>query len=87
MASINIDHNQGVIFTDEDKIIKVGNKGAIQLGSGDYLDENSNGLEDYKGAIRYNIERECLQVCNGEYWKDIKGEHKQTSHIVWSLLF
>lgn len=88
MASINIDNKNGLIFTDEDKIVKIGNKGALQLGSGEYLnEENCELLSDYEGALRYNSERQCLQVCDGIRWKDVKGHYKQTSNIVWSLLF
>lgn len=88
MASINIDNKKGVIFTDEDKIVIVGIKGALQLGTGEYIsEENLNSLKEFEGAIRYNKERKCLQVCDGERWKDVKGQYKQTSHIVWSLLF
>ena len=88
MASINIDNKKGIIFTDVDKIVKIGNKGALQLGTGEYLNEdNVESLSDYEGALRYNKERKCLQMCDGVRWKDIKGQYKQTSHIVWSLLF
>lgn len=88
MTSINIDNKNGIILTDEDKIVKIADKGALQLGSGEYLSENNDiSLENYEGALRYNKERKCLQVCDGSVWRDVKGEYKQTSHIIWSLLF
>lgn len=87
MTSINIDNKNGIIFTDEDKIVKIADKGALQLGSGEYLDETNSSLKNYEGAIRYNKERKCLQVCDGTTWRDVKGEYKQTSHIIWSLIF
>jgi hypothetical protein len=88
MASINIDNKNGTIFTSEDKIVKIGEKGALQLGSGEYLEEeNVESLSNYAGAMRFNAERKCLQVCDGEVWRDVKGQYKQTSNIVWSLLF
>ena len=88
MAAINIDNKNGIIFTNNDEIVKIGNKGALQLGCGEYLDEeDSEIMKKCEGAMRYNSERKCLQVCDGERWKDIRGRYKQTSNIVWSLLF
>jgi hypothetical protein len=88
MASINIDNKNGQIITSDDAIVKIGNKGAILLGNGEYLEEeNGVDLSKYAGAMRFNKERKCLQVCDGTVWKDIKGPYKQTSNIVWSMLF
>lgn len=88
MVAINLDHNKGMISTNDDSIIKIGDRGAIQLGTGEYLEEESDvTIADLVGAIRYNVERKCLQVCDGKIWRDVKGQYKQTSHIVWSLLF
>ena len=57
-----------------------------------YLDELGNSQEiepnqNYKGAIRFNEDHQCLQLCDGYKWKDINGHYKQTSGIVYSLLF
>jgi hypothetical protein len=92
MTAINIDHNKGIISTEDDSILKLGEKGAIQLGDGTYLDELGNSTtitikEAYRGALRYNAEKGCLQVCDGTQWKDILGKYKQSSKIIWSLIF
>ena len=74
----------------KDQMIEIG---AVKIGNGTYLRELDNKNIDisirneYKGAIRYNDDRGCLQVCDGTRWKDIKGYYKQTSNLVWSLLF
>lgn len=92
MTSINIDHKKGIISTDDDTILYLSDKGAIKIGQGTYLDELGNSQEieareQYIGAMRYNTDRNCLQICDGKKWKDVLGHYKQTSNIVWSLLF
>lgn len=92
MAAINIDHKNGIISTDKDNLLYVTKNGAIRLGNGIYLDELGNSQEiepkqEYIGAIRYNNDRTCLQVCDGTSWKDINGQYKSTSNIIWSLIF
>lgn len=92
MTSINIDHNKGIISTESDSILYIADKGAVKIGDGTYLDELGNSREiearkDYIGAMRYNKDRGCLQICDGTKWKDVLGHYKQTSNIVWSLLF
>ena len=92
MASINIDHKNGLISTETDNILYLANKGAIKIGDGTYLDELGNSQEiqineHYIGVMRYNVDGGCLQICDGKKWKDVLGQYKQTSNIVWSLLF
>lgn len=92
MTSINIDHKTSTITTDNDTILNLSEKGAIKIGQGTYLDELGNSQEieareQYIGAMRYNTDRNCLQICDGKKWKDVLGHYKQTSNIVWSLLF
>ena len=92
MAAINLDHEEGIIYTDGDGLLKITEKGAIVLGKGTYLDEMGNPAEipvkeEYKGALRYNEDKGILQYCDGLKWRDINGQYKQISQIVWSLLF
>lgn len=92
MTAININHKNGIISTDDDSVITLGVKGAVKLGNGTYLDElgelqEIDPSQEYEGVIRYNSDRGCLQVCDGSQWKDVLGQYKQTSNIVWSLLF
>lgn len=93
MTSININHTKGTISTNDNSMLTIQTDGAVKIGNGTYLRELDNKNIDisirneYKGAIRYNDDRGCLQVCDGTHWKDIKGYYKQTSNLVWSLLF
>lgn len=92
MAAVNIDHKNGIIYAENDGLLKITEKGAIKLGNGIYLDEGGNTVdieprEEYKGALRYNEELGLLQYCDGYSWRNVNGEYKQTSQIIWSLLF
>lgn len=92
MSSININHNTTTISTDDDSMLSITEKGAIKIGNGMYLDELGNPLEiepkeKYRGALRFNEEKGILQYCDGTRWRDINGQYKQVSEIVWSLLF
>lgn len=90
--SIDINHKTSTITTDDDTLLQVTVNGAVRIGDGTYLDELGNSQEiepneNYKGAIRFNEDHQCLQLCDGYKWKDINGHYKQTSNLVWSLLF
>lgn len=90
--AINLNHKTSTISTDDDTLLFLTDKGAVKVGDGTYLDELGNSQEiepneNYKGAIRFNEDHQCLQQCDGKKWKDINGYYKQTSGIVWSLLF
>ena len=91
-TSININHADGIIQTRNDKVLTLMNKGAIKIGDGTYLDELGDKQDydinkDMVGALRYNAERKCLQVCDGRVWNDVNGKYKQKSNIIWSLMF
>ena len=90
--AININHKNSTIITDDDTLIQITDKGALKVGDGTYLDELGNSQEiepnqNYKGAIRFNEDHQFLQLCYFYKWKDINGHYKQTSGIVYSLLF
>ena len=90
--AININHKNSTIITDDDTLIQITDKGALKVGDGTYLDELGNSQEiepnqNYKGAIRFNEDHQCLQLSYCYKWKDINGHYKQTSGIVYSLLF
>ena len=90
--SIDINHKTSTITTDDDTLLQITVNGAVRIGDGTYLDELGNSQEiepneNYKGAIRFNEDHQCLQLCDGYKWKDINGHYKQTSNLVWSLLF
>lgn len=92
MTAININHKTATISTEEDKALNLQVHGGIKIGDGTYLDEDGESKsveaqEQYKGVIRYNADNDCLQVCDGSTWRNINGQYKQTSDIVWSLLF
>ena len=92
MTAININHKTATIKTSDDTPLSIQVKGGIKIGDGTYLNEDGEAeeyavKEQYKGVIRYNPENDCLQVCDGSTWLHINGQYKQTSDIVWSLLF
>jgi hypothetical protein len=92
MGAINLNHNTSTISTGDTTPLGLQVKGGIKIGEGTYLNED-NEVEDfeiqesYKGALRYNSDLGCLQVCDGKTWNSINGQYKYTSDIVWSLLF
>lgn len=91
--SVNINHNDSIISSSNDDLLCITQKGAIKIGDGTYLDELDKNVkmiepnEKYKGALRYNKELGLLQYCDGIRWRNIDGKYKQTSNIVYSLLF
>lgn len=90
--SININHKTTTIVTDNDELLQIANKGAIIISDGTYLNESKEEIEikplkEYEGALRYNKEKGIMQYCDGIKWRDINGDYKKTSEIVWSLLF
>ena len=93
MTAINLNHKTGTIINTEDTVLTLQEKGGVKIADGTYLNELGNEVEitevkeDYKGVIRYNNDKGCLQLCDGKKWKNINGYYKQTSNIVWSLLF
>jgi hypothetical protein len=92
MTAININHKTATISTEEDKALNLQINGGIKIGDGSYLEEDGEykkyeAQEQYKGVIRYNSDNDCLQVCDGSTWRNINGQYKQTSDIIWSLLF
>lgn len=93
MSAINIDHKTGTIQNSDDSVLQLQQTGGVKIGDGTYLDELGNITEidvtneDYKGVLRYNNDKACLQYSDGRQWIDINGQYKQTSDIIWALLF
>ena len=76
--AININHKNSTIITDDDTLIQITDKGALKVGDGTYLDELGNSQEiepnqNYKGAIRFNEDHQCLQLCDG--YKSVSYTH------------
>lgn len=91
MAAININHTEGSITIDNDKVLQITKNGAIKIGNGSYLDEIDVSLEElkekYEGVIRYNSDTKLLEYCDGESWKTFAYGVEKTTGIIWSLTF
>lgn len=89
--AININHKENIISV-KDELLKISTTGAVKIGNGKYLNELDDISEiepsdDYKGALRYNEDLGLMEYCDGKQWRTINGQYKQTSNIVYSLLF
>ena len=92
MSAININHNEGSITTDNDRVLQITENGGVKIGNGTYLSELSNPQsnyveESYKGVIRYNDERGVIQYCDGASWKDFSYGVEETPGIIWAITF
>lgn len=88
MGSIIINHKEGIISSDDDVIV-LGDKSAIKLGTGTYLDDSAtDDLSKYEGVIRYNPSSKTMEYCDGVNWKEFILLKKDIdTDIMWSLLF
>ena len=92
MSAINLNHKEGIIYTEDDKILQITENGAVRIGDGSYLSELNNpdsdeAEESYKGVIRFNKNTGTLQYCDGFTWKDFSVGIDNTSGIIWALTF
>jgi hypothetical protein len=92
MAAININHNEGSITTDNDKVLQITDNGGVKIGNGNYLDELENPQSgviraDYEGVIRYNSNKGTIQYCDGTAWKDFSYNANETPGIIWAITF
>ena len=87
MAAININHTEGSITTDNDRILQITKNGAIKIGNGSFLNEANLENEDYSGSIRYNELTKNLEYHDGKNWKAFSYGIDETPGIIWSLTF
>lgn len=92
MAAININHNEGTITIDGDRVLQITDNGAIRIGNANYMQEINSSelteiLRDYEGALRYNEITKTLQYCDGMSWKDFGDVKDGSTGIIWSITF
>ena len=92
MAAINLNHNEGSITIDNDKVLQITKNGAVRIGNGNFMEEINPSnlttiLKDYEGVIRYNENTHTIQYCDGYSWIDFGTVADKSSGIIWSLTF
>ena len=72
--SININHSDAAILSNDGTYVKLGANSAVKVGNGSSISNGdinnfqSNILEPYEGAIRINKTSNKLEYCNGTTW-------------------
>lgn len=69
MSAININHSTETITTENDEIVKIGNEGALLIGSGDNVSAVGN-----EGILRINSSTNALEKSNGTTYKKLFSE-------------
>lgn len=94
VKSININHNDASLITNDGSYIQLSKNGGVKVGFGKNLEEstinNANQLTliDYAGAIRLNETTKKLEYCDGKTWNVlITEDNKVETPLVYSLLF
>ena len=92
--SININHNNAGILTDDGTFIQLSVNGGVKVGYGKNLEEstidnvNQQTLIEYAGAIRLNETSKKLEYCDGKTWNVLTTEENNNkTPMVYSLLF
>lgn len=94
VKSININHNDASLLTNDGSYIQLSKNGGVKVGFGKNLEEssinnvNQNTLIDYIGAIRLNETTKKLEYCDGKSWNVFATEENDVKiPMVYSLLF
>lgn len=92
--SININHADASLLTNDASYIQLSRNGGVKVGYGKNLEEstvnnlNQNTLIDYAGAIRLNETTNKLEYCDGKSWNVLATEENDVKiPMVYSLLF
>lgn len=92
--SININHSNASILTGDDTFLQLSKNGAVKLGKGKNLEEDTinnstiNFLSNYSGAIRFNETTKKLEYCDGRKWVEfIIDEEDIKPSMVYSMIF
>ena len=93
--SININHSDAAILSNDGSYIKVGQDSAVKVGTGSSISNgnidnlNRSILSEYAGAIRFNSTTNKLEYCTGTTWvefvTDIDIDEKDL--MIYSFLF
>ncbi len=92
--SININHSDAAILSNDGSYVKLGSNSAVKVGNGSSLSNgdidntNSQILAEYAGAIRINNTTNKLEYCNGSTWVEfITNLNDEDSPMVYSFIF
>lgn len=94
VKSININHNDASVLSNDGTYIKLSTNGGVKVGFGKNLEESTvnnasqNTLIDYAGAIRLNETTNKLEYCDGKTWNVLATEENDVKiPMVYSMLF
>ena len=94
VKSININHSDASLITNDGSYIQLSKNGGVKVGFGKNLEEstvnnvNQNTLIDYTGAIRLNETTKKLEYCDGKTWNVLATEENDIkTPMIYSLLF
>lgn len=94
VKSININHSDASLLTNDGSYIQLSKNGGVKIGFGKNLEEstvnnvNQSTLIDYTGAIRLNETTKNLEFCDGKSWKVLATEENDIKlPMIYSLLF
>lgn len=92
--SINLNHVDASITSNDGTFIHLNKNGAVKVGYGINAEESTinndkqETLFDYKGVIRFNRDTNKLEFCNGLTWLEISTEKEDDkTPMVYSMLF
>lgn len=93
--SININHPEAGILSNDGACIKVGDESAVKVGFGTSISNGSIDntltspiLSDYAGAIRINKTTNKLEYCNGTTWLEFATKlDGEDIPMIYSLIF
>ena len=92
--SVNINHSNASILSNDGTYIKFGENSAVKVGTGSSISNgdinnfNTDILKDYAGAIRLNRTSNKLEYCNGTTWVElVTKEDDKDASMVYSFIF
>lgn len=92
--SININHTDAAILSNDGSYIQVGDDSAVKIGFGSSISNgninnfNKKILAEYEGAIRINKTTDKLEYCDGTTWVEFTTKFDgEDIPMIYSLIF
>lgn len=92
--SININHSDAAILSNDGTYVKLGSNSAVKVGNGSSISNgdinnfNSSILAEYAGALRINKTTNNLEYCNGTTWVELVTTlNDEEAPMVYSFIF
>ncbi len=86
--SINLDHTNGVIYTTDDSVIRLGNHGAVKFGDGSNI---ARGDSSNIGAIRFrqgnDFTDSYYEMHNGSDFQKLVQPVDPINAIIFAIIF